>query len=367
MFRDKFFILKATFVVLAIMVFCVRCTEHKEVFVKEDSLVLSDSLLQRLKIDTVAASSNSSQLVLTGKITPDEDKMVRIFPMVSGIVSNIHVQVGDVVKKGQELASMRSVEVAAINRDVSASGADVATAKRNMQAAEEMYQSGLMSEKDVTQSRNDYQKALAENQRSKTVSAINGGKLNTYTVIAPIGGFIIDKKVTNNMQLRADNGDNMFAVADLSSVWVIVNVYESDISKIRTGEKVDISTISYPDKNFEGTVDKIYNMLDPDNKVMRARIKINNPGFLLKPEMFATVTVHTLADGNLCSINKDELVFENEHYYVILLDAKNKPRIQPVDIARKIENKAYIQNGLKPGDRIVASRQLYIYEAMKNN
>ena len=346
----------------------IQCSSKKETFVKEDTLQFSDSLLHRMMIDTVESATNSNQLVLTGKITPDEDKMARIFPMVSGIISNIHVQVGDVVQPHQVLASMRSVEVATINRDVSASGADVSTAKRNLQAAEDMFKSGLMSEKDVTQAQNDYKKALAENQRSRSVSQINGGgKQTSYTVSTPIGGFIIEKKVTNNMQLRADNGDNMFAVADLSTVWVIVNVFESDINKIHTGDKVEISTISYPDKVFEGTIDKIYNMLDPDNKVMRARIRINNPGFLLKPEMFATVTVHTLADGSLPSVNKNSLIFENEKYYVILVDSGNKPKIREVDIPRVVEDRAYIRGGLKPGDRIVASRQLYIYEAMKNN
>ena len=348
--------------------FLTGCDQHKDIFVKENSLRFNDSLLHRLMIDTVQSAGNSSQLTLSGKITPDEDKMVKIFPMVSGIVSNIHVQVGDVVKSHQELASMRSVEVATINRDVSASGADVATAKRNLQAAEDMFNSGLMSEKDVTQAKNEYKKALAENQRSRSVSQINGGgRLSNYVVTTPIGGFIIEKKVVNNMQLRADNGDNMFTVADLSSVWVIVNVFESDINKIHAGDKVEISTISYPGKIFEGVIDKVYNMLDPDNKVMRARIKINNPGFLLKPEMFATVTVHTLADGSLPSLDRNSLIFDNEKNYVILLDSARQPGIREVNISRIIEDRAYITTGLQPGDHVVASRQLYFYEALKNS
>ena len=368
MFKHISHLLK-TFCPALILIFIYsHCTTHKESFIKEDSLLLSDSLLHRLNIDTVQGSANANQIEVTGKITPDEDKVIRIFPMVSGIVSNIHVQVGDVVKPGQVLASMRSVEVATIHRDVSSSGADMATAKRNMQAADDMYKSGLMSERDLTQSRNEYKKAVAENQRSKQVLQINGnGQLSNYTVKSPIGGFVIEKKVTNNIQLRADNSENMFAIADLSSVWVIINVYESDINKIRTGDKVDITPISYPDKIFEGEIDKVYNMLDPDNKVMRARIKIKNPGYLLKPEMFATVKVHIQADGSLPSINNNSLIFDNEKYYVILLDSKNKPRIQQISIAKKIEDRVYIQNGVQAGDRVVASRQLYIYEALKNN
>lgn len=365
---SPFYTLRSVLLLLLIVGGLSQCTTHTDTFKKEDTLVLSDSLLRRLNIDTVRGSANANQIEVTGKITPDEDKMIRVFPMVSGIVSNIHVQVGDVVKAGQVLASMRSVEVAAIHRDVSSSGADVATAKRNMEAAEDMYKSGLMSERDLTLSRNEYKKALAENQRSKQVLQINGrGTQSNYTVSAPISGFVIEKKVTNNMQLRADNGDNMFAIADLSTVWVIINVYESDITKIKTGDKVEITTISYPDKIFEGIIDKVYNMLDPDNKVMRARIKVSNPGYMLKPEMFATVKVHVQADGSLPSISNNSLIFDNENYYVILLDAKNNPHIQQIRIAKKIENRVFIQDGLQAGDRVIASRQLYIYEALKNN
>lgn len=344
-----------------------QCTSHTEVVArKENSLLISDSLLNRLKIDTVQNISTSNIVSLTGKITADEDKMIKIYPMVSGIVNDIHVQVGDEVKAHQLLAVMQSMEVAGYNKESISSEADVNTAQRNLSATEDMYKSGLSSELDLTQAKNELKKAIAENQRSKRVSQLNGGGKQTYDVTSPIAGFVIEKKVTNNMQLRADNADNMFAIADLSSVWVMVNVYESDISKLHSGEKVCITTIAYPDKVFEGKIDKIYDMLDPDNKVMKARIKIVNTGYLLKPEMFASVKVQTGAQQEMPFISTDNLIFDNGKYYVIALDNKNKPRIQEVEIPLKIEKRAYVKAGLEPGDRIIASRQLYVYEAMKN-
>jgi len=107
-------------------------------------------------------------------------------------------------------------------------------------------------------------------------------------------------------------------------------------------------------------------MLDPDNKVMHARITINNPGNLLKPGMFANVLIKAKSGESLPFINTRSLVFDNDKDYVIMIDnSKAKVHIQPVEIAKTVEDRAYISKGLKPGDRVIASRQVYLYESLK--
>ncbi len=108
-------------------------------------------------------------------------------------------------------------------------------------------------------------------------------------------------------------------------------------------------------------------MLDPDNKVMHARIKINNPGNLLKPQMFANILIKAKSGENLPFINSNALVFDNDKNYVIVADnSKAKVHIQLVEIAKTVEDRAYISKGLKPGDRVIASRQVYLYESLKD-
>jgi cobalt-zinc-cadmium efflux system membrane fusion protein len=145
-----------------------------------------------------------------------------------------------------------------------------------------------------------------------------------------------------------------------------VNVYESDISKIQAGDPVKVTTLSYPDKVFDGKIDRMDNMLDPDNKVMHARIKINNPGNLLKPGMFANIQIRAKSGEDLPEINTRALVFDNDKNYVIVVDGKAKVHIQPVTIAKTVEDRAYISKGLRPGDRVIASRQVYLYESLKD-
>jgi cobalt-zinc-cadmium efflux system membrane fusion protein len=333
---------------------------------KDARFQVTDTLLKSLLIDTVKEASALSQLTLTGSIAPDENKMVKIFPLVSGVAQNVNVQLGDVVHKGQTLAILRSAEMAGFTKDYISSEADIRNTKRIFESTQDLYKSGLASQKDLEQAQSDYQKAAAEGKRAGAVISINKSNQNGYEVKTPLSGFVVEKNLTSNTQVRADNSQNLFTIADLSTVYVLVNVYESDISKIQTGDPVKITTLSYPDKVFAGKIDKIDNMLDPDNKVMHARIKIENPGNLLKPGMFANVMIKAKSGEDLPVISANALVFDNDKNYVIVVDGKAKVHIQQVEIKKTVEDRAYISSGVKPGDRIVASRQTYLYESLKD-
>ncbi len=342
------------------------CHHNDESQEKDTRFEVTDSLLKSLLVDTVKEASALTQITLTGSIAPDENKMVKIFPLVSGVAQDVRVQLGDVVQKGQTLAIMRSAEMAGYNKDYISSTADIKNTKRVYESTQDLYKSGLASQKDLEQAESDYQKAVAEGKRAGAVISINKSNENGYEVKSPLTGFIVEKNLTSNTQVRADNSQNLFTVADLSTVYVLVNVYESDISKIQTGDPVKVTTLSYPDKTFDGKIDRIDNMLDPDNKVMHARIKINNPGNLLKPGMFANIMIKAKSGEDLPELSTNALVFDNDKNYVIVVDGKAKVHIQPIEIAKTVEDRAYISKGLKPGDVVVASRQAYLYESLKD-
>ena len=334
---------------------------------KSTAFQVTDSLLSKLLIDTVKEASALSEITLSGKITPDEDKMVKIYPLVSGVAEKVKVQLGDMVSRGTTLAVLKSSEVAGYSKDAVSAVADLKNTKRALQVTQDLYKSGLASQKELDQAQGDYDKALAENKRANAVLHINSGSGDmAYEVRSPISGFVVEKNLTDNTQIRADNGTNLFTIADLSTVWAMINIYESDIAGIKAGDNVQITTLSYPDKVFDGRINKIYDMLDPDNKVMKAKVIIKNPGYLLKPEMFANIKIKAASGESLPVINTRCLVFDNDRNYVLVVDGKAHVRIQPVEIAKKIEDRAYIKSGLNPGDRIVASRQVFLYESLKD-
>ncbi|RAI99712.1 cobalt-zinc-cadmium efflux system membrane fusion protein [Chitinophaga skermanii] len=329
--------------------------------------VLSDSLLKQLRIDTATNNPVESEMALTGKITVNEDQAARIFPFVSGIVTSVNVHSGDFVNKGQVLASIRSGEVANFTADVSVAESNLATAKKNYEVQQSFLQSGLASERDVTEAKSEFDKAKAELNKSKAVLSINGGASHdNYVVRSPVPGFVIMKEATENLHWRSDNADPIFIVADLKNVWAMLNIYESDIASIKTGDQVSITTLSYPDKVFTGKIDKIYNMLDPESKVMRARVVIDNPGYLLKPEMFVSVKAKRNINEEMVSIPSRGVVFDNDKYYALVLTHdQHKVAIREIHIVKTVENRAYVDKGLKNGDQIIASKQVFIYESLK--
>ena len=342
------------------------CTEHVKEAPKEEKFILTDSLIKRLEIDTVQGPNNQADLSFSAKITANDEKMAKIYPMVSGRVQSAPVKLGDHVSKGQVLATMTSAEMAGFDKEAISSSAELRNAQRNAKLAEDMFKSGLGSARELEQAKNDLLVKQAEDRRSRSILNLNGGNKNgVYALRSPIAGFVIDKNVSNNMQVRPDNSQNLFTVADISDVWALINIYESDISKIKEGDEVNISILSYPDKKFKGKISKIYNMLDNDSKVMNARVVISNPGNLLKPGMMATVQIATRNGESLPVVSADCLIFDNNKYYVLVLDPVKKARIQEVELARKFEDKAYISKGLSAGDRVVASKQLFLYDSLK--
>ena len=141
---------------------------------------------------------------------------------------------------------------------------------------------------------------------------------------APIDGYIIEKKVNRGMQLRSDNAENLFTVGQISEVWVLANVNESDIGRIRLGMEASVETLSYPGQQFRGRVDKVYTVLDPATKAMPVRIKLPNTGMKLKPEMHATVTLHYENGGEMTTIPAGSVIFDrSRHYVMVFHDRKN--------------------------------------------
>jgi cobalt-zinc-cadmium efflux system membrane fusion protein len=168
------------------------------------------------------------------------------------------------------------------------------------------------------------------------------------------------------MAIRTDNGNNLFTISDLKNVWVQANVYESNISSIHLGDSVNITTLSYPGRIFKGKIDKVINVLDPTNKVMKVRVVIANPDYALKPLMFTSVQVTDKANQQSLCVSKSALIFDHSQYYVLKYKEKGIATITPVTIKSIYADKVYLADGVNIGDKVVASEAILIYEALNN-
>ncbi len=334
---------------------------------EKEKFSLPDSLVRTIRIDSVSSSRVVNSITLTGKVTFNEDNVAKIYPLVSGSVSDIKVMLGDYVQQGQTLAMIRSSEMAGYSNDLVTAETNTAVAKKNLEATKDMYKSGLASGRDSISAQASYDQASAALRKARQVLQLNGGSLTgQYQVKTPISGFVVEKQATNNMALRPDNSGNLFTISDLKNVWVIANVYESSISLIKPGDSVNVTTLSYPDKIFKGKVDKIMNVLDPTNKVMKVRIVLANPGYLLKPEMFASVMLNNTENKHMLSVPSTALIFDHSQYYVLVYKSPSDISIRPVQVENTIGDKTYISNGLSEGEKVIGSQALLIYQELNS-
>lgn len=346
------------------------CTEHPAPKQEDTQFVLSDTMAKMIQLDTVRTSNIDDALTLSGEISFNENNVIKIFPRSSGQVVESKVSLGDKVEKGQTIAVIKSADVAGNYADLSGADADVAIAKRQLDNAESLYKSGIASEKDFTEAKQNYLKAEASRQKIQSVLSINGVNSQpggVYTITAPISGYIVEKKVNAGSFIRPDMGDNLFTISDLKNVWVWANVFETDIPKVKEGADVQVTTLAYPGKVFSGKIDKLSEVLDPTNKAMRVRISLENDGLLLKPEMFAKVLVSNVEKVKAVSIPTKALVSQNGKDFVVVYNSNKDMQVAPVNILKTLGDITYVREGVTPGQLLVVKNQLLLFEQLLNN
>ncbi|MCW3465440.1 efflux RND transporter periplasmic adaptor subunit [Chitinophaga nivalis] len=343
------------------------CKDTQAEEAEKSTFVLSDTMLKNIRIDTARMEPVLNELRLSGKVAPNGGKVLKVYPLVSGYVEDIKVQLGDYVQKGQVLAVIHSAEIADYEKQLAQARSDRNVADKNLKVAQDLYDSRLSTEKDVVNAKGEVQKSDAEINRLNDLFKIyRKGKGATYLVTAPISGYIIEKNINNSMEIRTDNSTNIFTISELDDVWVMANVFETDIARIKEGYEADVVTVSYPDQPFHGKIDKIYNFLDPATKTMQVRIRIDNKNMLLKPEMFATVYVTYQDNDEQIAVPSAAIIFDNSKNFVLVFKDKFNISVRQVEVAKTAGDITYISAGLKPEEKVISKNQLLIYDALKD-
>ncbi len=339
------------------------CNSTRETHVATKVSAIPDSLILRVETATAIIEAVSDEIKLNGKVVPSEGRQAKVYALVSGKISNATRELGDYVQKGQTLAVLRSTEVASMTHDVALAESNVAIAKKNMESLDDLYKGDLATEKELIHAKLEYNKAVSELNKARQISAITGGKSSSYVLAAPISGFIVEKNITNNSEVRQDNDTPLFTIADLSTVWVMAHVYERDINNIHIGDEVKVSTLSSPDKEYIGKIDKIYNVLNPSTRTMQVRISMSNANYELKPEMFATIKVHVKTPKRLLAIPYKAIVFEDSKLYVVVKKDDKTLERSAIRMIKKVGDKAFVE-GLSEGEQVVTQSQVFLFQAL---
>ena len=328
---------------------------------------LTDTLQKKAVIDTVKLQIVKNIIALSGKIEANEDKWVKVYPVVGGIVDEMKVQLGDYVTKGQTLAIVRSGEIADYQNQLTSAQSSFRNAEKSLNSSRELFKSGLATERDTMNARTDLDKASSDLKRMEQTTSIYGVKSNAIQIItAPISGYVIEKNVTDKMQYKPD-AQPFFVIANLEEVWVMASVFETDIAKIKTGYDAEVNVIAYKDKTFTGKVDRIFSILDPQSRVMKVRVKIQNKDNLLKPEMFAQTTIrYNDNTPRMPAIPSEAIIFDKNKNYVMVYKDNCNIETREIEILEVAGKTTCIKSGLQLGEKVISKYQLLVYDALND-
>src|ERR1700690_1056005 len=310
----------------------------------------------------VAATQHmaTAQLVVNGAVTPDVSRTVPVVSLASGRVVEINAQLGDVVKKGQLLMRIRSSDVSAAFSDYQKAVADETLTQTQFERAKLLYDKGAFSLNDFQIAQDAENKAKVDVETSLEHLRLLGGSPDRVPgivdVLAPISGVIIEQNVTAAAGVKSlDNSPNLFTIADLSSVWILCDVYENDLAAVHVGETADIRLNAYPGKVLNGRISNIGPVLDPSIRTAKGRIAVENPG-LLKVGMFVSATFHAQKQETHSAVPASAILHLHDSDWVYVPDGdKQFRRVEVVPGRALADNLQEIVKGIEPGQKVVSN------------
>ena len=248
---------------------------------------------EQFLLATVEQRPMVDELHVTGAVTPDVNRSVPVLSLAGGRAVEIRAKLGDEVTKGQVLLVINSPDVSQAFADYQKFQADETFARQQLTRAQDLYAKGAFARQEQEAAENAEQKAQVDLRTAKQHIAILGADINNpsplVSIRAPISGAIVEQNVTGGAGVRSlDNSPNLFTIADLSKVWVLCDVYENDLHRVRLGDSAEVRLNAFPDRAFAGRVGNISTVLDPSTRAAKVRLELANPGGVMRAGMFAT-------------------------------------------------------------------------------
>jgi cobalt-zinc-cadmium efflux system membrane fusion protein len=283
---------------------------------------------------------------------------VPVVSLVSGRVVAVHARVGDTVKKGQLLLTIRSDDVANGFSDYRKAVADDNLVRTQLVRASDLFQHGALSKNDLEVAQNAAEKSKVDVEtKEEHLRLIGNDPAHPNAIVdlyAPVSGVITDQQVTNSSGLQA-LGSNAFMISDLSSVWIVCDVYENDLATVRLGDVAEVRLNAYPDKVLKGAVSNIGASLDPNLRTAKVRVEVSNPG-LMRLGMFATATFRSRSTETHTVVPASAILHIHDRDFVYLPAEGGKFRRQEVVSGDALPNNLQdVRSGIKPGDRVVTN------------
>lgn len=305
----------------------------------------------------VADPVMTTALPVTGTITYDANRVSHVGARIDGRVIASTVDLGRRVRRGQILVELESAEVGRIRAEEQRARALLRIATENYDREHRLEQQGISSRKELLEAEADVRRAEAELRSARTQLSVLGAGHGTgghFDVTAPFAGVVVERNVSLGQMATAS--DTLFTVADLSRVWIELDVFERDLSRVRVGQMVSVSTDAFPNRTFPGRIVYVGDVVDAVKRTVRARVEISNQGGALRPGMFARASIRVGGGAVVAAAVPQAAIQEVEGKSVVFIPG-SKPgefRAVPVQVGESmVGGKVVILSGLTPGARVV--------------
>jgi cobalt-zinc-cadmium efflux system membrane fusion protein len=300
----------------------------------------------------------SPELVVTGAVSPDVSRSVPVVSLASGRVVAIHARLGDTVKAGQVLLSIRSDDVGSGFSDYRKAVRDEALARTQLTRARDLNEHGALSLADLQTAEDTEDKAKIDVETTEEHLRLLGNdptKPNgVVDIFAPVSGVITDQQVTNAAGVQG-LGSTPFTISDLSSVWIVCDVYENDLGSVHMGDPAEIRLNAYPGRLIKGRVSNIGTILDPQIRTAKVRIEVENPG-MMRMGMFVTAIFRAQTTEMHTAVPASAIVHIHDRDFVYVPAPQNKfRRVEVVSGDLLTENLQEIRSGIAVGQQVVSN------------
>jgi membrane fusion protein, heavy metal efflux system len=325
--------------------------------------------MSHVQVLTVQPSTLTRTLRLTGTVAYNAFKTTPVISQVGGPVSRILVAPGDRVKMNQPMLEVSSPDYAQLLDGYLKASDAYRLADKFYQRAQDLYAHHANSQADLEQAESSRTQARADLNAAEQAMRILGIKnpedlaktpsTAQIPVLAPIAGEVVERMVSPGQLMQAGQ-TQAFTISDLSTVWVLANVYQADLQYVKSGDDVVVQTDAYPE-SFHGKISYVSPALDPNTRTLQARVVVDNPGEKLKRDMYCTVTVTAGVMKNATAVpNAAVMRDDNNQPYVYALIGDNQFARRDVVPGEIQGNQTQIVKGISAGDKIVGNGSLFL-------
>jgi len=323
---------------------------------------LTPEQLGFLKFGLVAEVDAATLSDVNGTIEFDEDRTARLNAPLPGRVVELLVTAGDRVEADQPLLVLDSPEVKSAQAEYIRAEADERLARAAAARAERLHAAHAVAEKDYQQAREEAHKTAADFERARAqlerLRIAPGDRTSRYVLRSPLAGTVVERRALVGMEAGAESGEPLVVVSDLSRVRVVVRLPERQLALARPGQAVGVRVDAYGDE-FPGAVSAVGDVVDEATRTVPVRCAVANPNHLLKPAMFARVSLKAPPGLHLLVVPSGALVSDGQRFRVFVRRADGSLDPRAVEVGAEIDGQVQVISGLQIGEEVVVEGALF--------